>query len=349
MRNTRPRLLPTRDPASETMDTTPETAAPPNDAPREPPRTLRLPTARASAGLAAAMLAVGVLVGAAIGPAPDASFAGGAAGIAQRLPLLLASLAGRAQAAASGPASTQTTPAAPPLPAPTAPTTAVSSAPPAKTTSASTPSTTTPSRTETPPSTSTTTGAAHETPLPAITNVWLIELAGTSFAQALTQPSAAPYIDGQAIPASTLLGGWSALAAGTFAGDAALAAPTAPGATPPLLHSIVQPPCPEGAAGAACAPETAGQLTAADEFLKATLAQITPTALYREHGLIVVTFATVGVAAQAGLPATASTATLTSQPPAGVVLMSPFARAGARPTTSFDPTSPRQSLEALLR
>ena len=41
--------------------------------------------------------------------------------------------------------------------------------------------------------------------------------------------------------------------------------------TPQTLDSIVQPPCPEGAAGAACAPETAGALTAADEFLKATV------------------------------------------------------------------------------
>jgi hypothetical protein len=110
----------------------------------------------------------------------------------------------------------------------------------------------------------------------------------------------------------------------------------------------VQPPCPEGAGGAACAAETPGQLTAADEFLKATLTQITATPAYREHGLVVVTFASVGVATQAGLPAGASSATLTSQPPAGVVLLSPFARAGARSSASFNPTSPRQSLEKLL-
>ncbi len=136
-----------------------------------------------------------------------------------------------------------------------------------------------------------------------MTNVWLIELAGTSFAEALAQPGASPYITGQLIPAGTLLSGWSALTAGAFASEAALAEPPAPGATPPLLHSIVQPPCPEGAAGAPCATGTPGQLTAADEFLKATLAQITTTPLYREHGLVVVTFATVAVASQAGLPA----------------------------------------------
>jgi hypothetical protein len=120
------------------------------------------------------------------------------------------------------------------------------------------------------------------------------------------------------------------------------------GASPPLLYSIVQPPCPEGAAGAQCAAGTPGQLTTADEFLKASVSQITSTATYREHGLIVVTFATVGVASATGLPAGASTATLTSKPPAGVVLISPFVHAGARPSTTFNPTSPEQSLEKLL-
>ena len=61
-----------------------------------------------------------------------------------------------------------------------------------------------------------------------------------------------------------------------------------------------------------------------------------------------VTFATVGIAAQGGLPPGASTATLTSQPPAGVAVMSPFAKAGERSTASFDPASPEQTLEELL-
>ncbi len=178
--------------------------------------------------------------------------------------------------------------------------------------------------------------------------MWLIELAGGTFTQALAQPAAAPYIDGSVVPASTLLGGWSALEASTFAGQAALAEPVAAGAGPPLMHSIVQPPCPEGPAGASCAPESAGQLTAADEFLKATLPQITTTAAYREHGLIVITFTTVGIAAQGGLPAGASTSTITSQPPAGAVLMSPFAHPGTRASATFNATSPRQSLEKLL-
>ena len=106
------------------------------------------------------------------------------------------------------------------------------------------------------------------------------------------------------------------------------------------MHSIVQPPCPEGAAGASCAHGTAGALTAADEFLKATLATITGTPAYREHGLVVVTFATVGIATQAGLPAGASSATLTSSRPRGVVLLSPFAKAGRstrQPSTRLHP------------
>jgi hypothetical protein len=299
------------------------------------------------------MLSVGVTVGAAIGPAPDASLAGGPAGIAQRLPALLAALAARSESQAAAAASTATAP--PPV---TPPPAATASATPASSTSAarktsssaaSTPTSSTPSESETSASTPTSTGHTHQATLPPVTSVWLIELSGGSFAEALAQPAAAPYIDRQLIPAGTLLSGWSALTGSAFASDAALAEHrSAVGAPPPILHSIVQPPCPEGAAGAQCAAGSAGALTAADEFLKATVAQITPTAPYHEHGLIVVTFATVGNAAAAGLPTGASTATLTSQPPAGVVLLSPFTHPGARLTTTFNPISPEQSLQALL-
>jgi hypothetical protein len=181
-----------------------------------------------------------------------------------------------------------------------------------------------------------------------VTNVWLIELSGSGFGAVAAQPAAAPYISSQLLPGATLLSGWTALQASAFAGEAALAEAPPPGATPPILHSIVQPPCPEGPAGSGCAPETPGQLTAADDFLKATLATITGTPGYREHGLVVVTFATVGIATQSELPAGASTAQLTSQPPAGAALLSPFAKAGARSSVAYDPTSPRQSLEELL-
>jgi hypothetical protein len=114
------------------------------------------------------------------------------------------------------------------------------------------------------------------------------------------------------------------------------------------LDSIVQPPCPEGATGAQCAPETADALSAADEFLKQTVPAITSSAAYRAHGLIVISFATIDNATASSLPAGASTATLGSDEPAGVLLISPFAKAGARPASTFDPTSPKQSLSGLL-
>jgi hypothetical protein len=76
---------------------------------------------------------------------------------------------------------------------------------------------------------------------------------------------------------------------------------------------------------------------------------ITSTADFRESGLIVVTFASIGSATATGLPAGAATATLTSQPPAGVLLISPFASVGAHSSTTFTPTSPKRSLEKLLR
>jgi len=321
----------------------PAPAAPPVPAPG---RVLRLPSTRASAVLAAAMLAIGVAVGAAIAPAPQPSFA------SQHLPALIASLAAKARADASAQASTAAVQPPPvsaqatPTPAASAPASTTSS--PAKSTPAASPSPSTSPPSKSTPAPAGSTGAKGAT-LPPVTSVWLIQLSGGSFTEALAQPTAAPYIDTQLIPAGTLLSGWSALTGSAFASSAALSErQTDFGATPPLLYSFVQPPCPEGAAGAACAPGTPGQLTAADEFLKATLAQITGTAGFREHGLIVVTFATVAVSTAAGLPAGASTATLTSKPPGGVVLVSPFVHAGARSSTTFNPSSPTQSLEKLL-
>ncbi|HKH78848.1 MAG TPA: hypothetical protein VJ996_02430, partial [Solirubrobacteraceae bacterium] len=69
---------------------------------------------------------------------------------------------------------------------------------------------------------------------------------------------------------------------------------------------------------------------------------------FRESGLIVVTFASVGSATASGLPAGAATATLSSEPPVGVLLVSPFVHAGSRPASRYDPTSPKQSLSGLL-
>jgi hypothetical protein len=305
----------------------------------------RLPSSRASAVLAAITLAVGVAVGAAIGPTPETSLAGNS-GIVQKLPALIATLAAQRQAAAT--VQTQTTTAAvqPPAVTPQATPAAAAAAPTSTTTSTTAAPT---ANGETEPAAPTTSKKAPSATLPPITSVWLIQLSGVSFAEALASPAAAPYITGQLIPRGTLLSGWSALSGNTFAGDAALAEhSSAVGGPPPLLHSIVQPPCPEGPTGATCAAGTPGALTTADEFLKATLATVTATTTYSEHGLVVVTFATVGVAASSELPAGASTSTLTSSPPAGVVLLSPFARAGAKSSVAFDPISPKKSLEKLL-
>ena len=303
-------------------------------APR-PPLLARRPSLRGTAVLAAAMLAIGVGVGAAIGPAPTASFAGAAPALISRL---LAEIAaqnrGAAQPASATPpaaaAGAEPLPAAQPSTAP-----ATGTAPAAGAQAAQQPSA--PSKTGTPASSN----------LPAATNVWLIELSAPSVEELLTQSAAAPYLSGQLIPAGTLLESWSAIQGSALASEAALLAPSSAASTPPIVHSIVQPPCPEGAAGESCS-TPAGALTAADEFAKATLPQITSTPAYREHGLVVVTFASVGIASQQGLPAGASSATLTSQPPGGVVLLSPFSKAG-RSSAAFNAKAPAKTLEKLLR
>jgi hypothetical protein len=312
-----------------------------NNTPDKPKSPLHAPSARVTAALAAAMLAIGVAVGAAIGPAPSPSQAD------PSLPALIESLARSAAARAA-----QAKAAAAQPPAHTAEATPRRKRRGRKHTSASaeeassaTSPTATPETETTTPTSTTPKPTPKASTLPPITHVWLIELAGTSFAAAIAQPAAAPYIDTQAIPAGTLLSGWSGLAGGAFANETALLASQ----PPQLLDTIVQPPCPEGAAGASCAPETPGALSTADEFLKATVPTITSTPAFRESGLIVITFASVGSATATGLPMGAATATLTAQPPAGVLLISPFASVGAHSSTSFNPTSPKQSLEKLLR
>ncbi len=310
----------------------------------------RLPSFRASAALGVAMLTLGVGVGAAIGPTPAASLAG-SGGVVQQLPALIASLAARerSQAPAATPASTA--PPATPAPASTPQATPAASKAPASTTSKPTSSstTTTPaSESETKRPTSKKTGGGAST-LPPITSVWLIELSGFSFGEATSNAAAAPYIAGQLIPKGTLLAGWSALDASAFASDAALVEHRATvGGTLPVLHTIVQPSCPEGAAGAACAPGTPAGIAAANQFVQAAIATITATSTYAEHGLVVVTYATVVDPTTAELPAGSASSTLVTTPPAGALLISPFAKAGARSAVAFDPTSPKQSLEALL-
>ncbi len=305
------------------------------------PTPSRLPSRRASAALAAAMLGIGVAVGAAIGPAPAASLAGNT--LAGRLPALIAALeSGRSSSPQRS--APEAAPEASSEPRRRRRRHHRAAAAPAASTIP------TGGERETPAPQRTSGASTPKAPkLPAISSAWLIELAGGTLEGALANAAAAPYLDGQIAPQGTVLTAWSAVQGGALAADAVLASATSPGAgsPPPLLHTIVQPPCPEG--DSQCAAETPGQLTAADQFLQATLAQITNTPAYREHGLVVITFATVAIAAQGGLPAGAASATLTSQPPGGVVLLSPFVRASGRSSASFDPTSPVRSLEALLR
>lgn len=311
-----------------------------------PPARTRLPSRRASLVLAVAMLTIGAAVGAAVGPAPATSLAGDG-NIVKKLPALIAAVAARGHSATPAqPAATSTqpppiTPQATPAPSPTP--AAATSAPAQEATQ---PSTESQKKSSTTPSKSQSGGTSK---LPPITSVWLIELSGSSFNEALANAAAAPYTTGELIPKGTFLTSWTALSASAFAADAALAEHRATvGGTPPVLHTIVQPACPEGPTAAACLPGTPAGIGVADAFLKATIASIAQTTTYTEHGLIVVTYATVADPATAELPAGSASATLASQPPAGAVLLSPFVKAGAKPAVAFDPISPKQSLEKLL-
>jgi hypothetical protein len=313
-------------------------------APPPPPISAvpRLPSIRVSAALAAGMLAIGLVVGAAIGPAPSSSLAGTSdlALVVRALSALEATRQPAHIPAAVKPASPSGAPAA---------SSAAGSAPPASSVAIASSPTRAPEAATTPPlssaaptpSTRRTTGNAPGGKLAPIASVWLIELSGEGFAQALAQPSGAPYLTGKAIPSGALLSSWSTLDASAFASEAALLA----GTPPQTLDTIVQPPCAEGAA---CTAGTPGALSAADTFLGQVLPTITATAAYREHGLVVVTFGSVQTATATGLPAGAATSTLSSQPPAGVLLISPFVTAGAHPSSAFNPTSPGKSVRALL-
>ena len=86
---------------SSTTPPHPRAAAARPPAPHAARRT-RLPSARAGALLATVMLGIGIAVGAAIGPAPEASLAGGV-GVAQKLPALIAARR-RARTRAQAPA-----------------------------------------------------------------------------------------------------------------------------------------------------------------------------------------------------------------------------------------------------
>jgi hypothetical protein len=304
----------------------------------------RTPSRRASVVLAVAMLTVGVAVGAAVGPSPATSLAGDG-DIAQKIPALIAAVAARnASSAQSQPAATSTQP--PPItPAATPAASAPSAAAPA---SAPSQQATQPSS-ESPKKSSGGKKSSGASAVPPITSVWLIELSGSSVNEAIANPTVAPYTTGELLPKATLLKEWSALSASAFAADAALVEHKATvGGTPPVLHTIVQPACPEGPTSPSCLPGTPAGIGAADAFLKATIASITSSTTFTEHGLVVITYATVADPATAELPAGSASATLATQPPAGVVLLSPFAKAGAKPSVAFNPSSPEQSLEKLL-
>jgi len=306
-------------------------------------RPVRLPSRRVTAAIAALTLGVGVAIGAAIGPAPQASFAG-----ATELPGLLATLLGRAATAGSQPPASAASEGPGNASAEEGGAVrrrrhrrkharASSGVPAASELEAGSPSSGSSPKT------------TAKVTLKPVTSVWLIELSGESFSQALAQPAAAPYIDSQLVPMGTLETAWTALDGSAFASDAALAGLHAPEGSPsPIVDQIIQPPCPEGAAGAQCQAGTPGQLTAADAFVKQAVALVSGNALYRAHGLIVVTFASVTEATAAGLPEGTASATLTAQPPAGALLISPFIHAGARSASAFDSASPTKALSGLL-
>src|SRR5271165_3021529 len=299
------------------------------------------PSPRVTAALAAAMLAIGVVVGAAIGPAPSASLAvnelrpripllgARASATAPPTPASASSAASRAQSEASSTHQRRRRHAAGSAEAASAAPAGEEGAQGSSMPGAGAP---------------TSSAEPKASTLPPVTKVWLIDLAGSGFGEAAAQAASAPYLEGHAIAAGTLLSGWSGADASAFANDATLSA----GSPPQVLETIVQPPCPEGAGGTQCAPGTAGGVAAADAFLQATLPTITSTAAYRESGLVVVTFASVASATATGLPAGATSVTLTSEPPAGALLISRFVTAGAKSSVAFNPTSPTQSLEKLL-
>ena len=187
------------------------------------------------------MLAIGVAVGAAIGPAPTASFAGDTPALIARL-LLRARIAqqrGDADREHHGAAAAAATPRAPRRRRQRADA----------------------GRGGRHPASSAGSEAATAEQTVQIQHAGQIEAAGDhervadrarrgrASKKPLAQAAAAPYITGQLIPTGTLLSSWSAIEGSAFANEAALAAPASAVGTPPLVHSIVQPPCPEGAAG----------------------------------------------------------------------------------------------------
>ncbi len=309
--------------ASENLhsDNEPAAAPQPQGTPPRPP----MPGRRLTAGLAAAMLGVGVALGAAIGPAPSTSF-----GIDAPLAALLRSLLAEhpAHHAKAQPATSESPGSSTPK----------TSSPTEKSTGEESGTTPTEESGGNKPASK---KSSKQKELPAINRVWLVELSGNSFSEALGEPSKAPYIDQQAVRAGSLLSGWSAQAASSFATSVPQIATTEPA----LVQTVIQPICTNGEE---CMPGTSGGVAAADAFLAKTLPKLTSNPAYRSNGLIVVTFTTVASGAETELPAGSTTSLLASLPAAGALLVSPYVAADKRPKTTFDPASPRGSMEALL-
>ncbi len=358
----------------------------------------KLPSRRVGAVLAALMLAAGIALGALIGPGPAASLASTSrAGAVGRVLALLAlgerASAGGGQSLSSDAGHTSSTPAS--LPAPSAASKAsgtgggqgeAGGGAASSSSSPSTPSSppksgsaegsVSPTRSRTPAAG----GGGGEktkaaTPLPPIAHVWLIVLPyGTSVANALGQSAAAPYLGGQLAGEGTVLSAYTSLAAAQLAGAATLLS----GQETAGVSTISPPPC--GTAATPCPSGEPAGVEAANAFVAEVVPKIVASATYREHGLIVVTFATAnregsstgtagtpstgaagtpstgtpsteGAASEVEYPAGSLTSTLTAAgAPAGALVLSPFLRhVGKRVASAFDPLSPRTSLEGLLQ
>jgi hypothetical protein len=368
------------------------------------PRTLpATPSRRVGAILAAGTLAAGVALGALIGSAPASSLASGerAAAIARVLGLLAlgAETGAGSQLALAANAHTQTIAprATPAASGGTGAKAAASATGSGQAAAPSQASSSTPSATEQPApanavsptrgrgrSGAPAAGAGESKPvrLPPIAHAWLIVLPyGQSFANALGQPAAAPYLTGQLVGKGTLLSGYTALAANALEDSATLlsgqeaaavstivapcASTQAAGAAPSGAQSTATAGVAAGTPGATpCGASESAGAQAADAFLREAIPALEASAEYREGGLIAITFAAgegAGAAATGApaadapatpaisYPAGAQTSTLTAAGAPGALLLSPFLRRpGARLTGTYDQLDPRTSVAELL-
>ncbi len=355
-----------------------------------PPQAPKLPSRGVSAILAALMLAAGIAAGALIGPGPAASLASTSRAAAVGRILALLALGegaggGSGLLLSSGAGHTSSTPASQPAPSSASNATAgtgsgqaeagggqawgAQAAPsPSPSTSSSSPRSGSSEGSASPTRSTTPTAGSGEsetkkatTPLPPVAHVWLIVLPyGTSVTNALGQSAAAPYIDGQLAGQGTVLSAYTSLAAGQLAGTATLLS----GQEAASVSTISPPAC--GTAGTPCPSGEPAGVASADAFVGEVVPKIVASTTYREHGLIVITFATStgaastpptgapsteGAGAEVAYPAGTLTTTLTAaSAPAGALVLSPFLRhPGKRLTSAFDPQAPRKSLEGLLQ